>query len=172
MKKPNRFKKVESIKKLIRYDLPIPKTIFIFDFKKQEKEIDNFLKNREIVTIRSDKEGKTDFCPHYLRCPRAKAKKFIKKLTAKDYAVILQAYVFIRTKRISGNILTLKNHILMELMGLGPLTWLNREGRVEERLKFKRHNFKLVEHAGKKLVRRKKLINILRTVKDIPPYRE
>jgi len=166
------FKKIEGIKELQTYNLPIPDTIFIFNFKKQEKEIDKFLKNKENITIRTDKRGNTDFCPHILRCPKSKAKPFIKKITAKGYATILQEYLPIRKNRIlSGNILILKNHILMELMGVGPLTWLNREGRVEEQIKFRKDNLKEVEHLGKRLVRKKKLVNIVKMVKNIPPYK-
>jgi len=165
------FKKIESIKKLQKYNLPIPETIFIFNLKKQEKEIEKFLKNKEIVTIRSDKKGSTDFCPHNLRCPKNKVKPFIKKITKNGYAVILQKYLPIRKNRIlSGNILILKNHILMELMGVGPLTWLNREGKIKEQIKFKKDNLNEMEQSGKKLVKKKKLINIARLVKNIPPY--
>ena len=171
MGKLNEFKKIKGIKYLKKYNLPIPETIFIFDFKKQEKEIDDFLKNRRIVTIRSDKKGKTDFCPHNLRCERSKAKNLIKKLISRGYAVILQRYIPIRRDRVSGNILALKNHILIELMGTGPLTWLNRDGRVEEQIKVENDSFKKVGHLGKRLVTKKELTIILRAVKNVPPYK-
>ena len=74
------FQKIKSIKEIQKYKLPYPKTIFIFNFRKQKKEIDKFLKNKENITIRTDKKGKTDFCPHILRCPKNKAKPFIKKI--------------------------------------------------------------------------------------------
>ena len=166
------FKKIGGIKELQIHNLPIPDTIFIFNSRKQEKEIDKFLKNKENITIRTDKRGNTDFCPHILRCPKNEAKPFIKKITAKGYAAILQEYLPIRKNRIlSGNILILKNHILMELMGVGPLTWLNREGRVEEQIKLRKGNLKEVEHLGKRLVEKKKLVNIVKMVKNIPPYK-
>ena len=166
------FLKIKSIKEIQKYKLPCPETIFVFNFKRQEKEIDKFLKNKENITIRTDKKGKTDFCPHILRCSKNKAKPFIKEITAKGYAAILQQYLPIRKNRIlSGNILILKNHILMELMGVGPLTWLNREGRMEEQVKFRKNNLREVEHSGKKLVGRKKLVNIVKMVRNIPPYK-
>jgi hypothetical protein len=166
------LKKIEGIKKLQKYNLPMPETIFIFNFKKQEKEIEKFLENKKIITIRSDKKGNTDFCPNDLRCPKNKTKAFIKKITKNGYAVILQEYLPIRKNRIfSGNILVLKNHIIMELMGVGPLTWLNREGKMKEQIKFKKDNLRELEHSGRKLVRKKKLINIAKLVKNIPPYK-
>jgi len=164
--------KIKSIKEIQKYKLPHPETIFIFNFKKQEKEIDKFSKNKENITIRTEKKGDTDFCPHFLRCPRNKVKPFVKKITSEGYVAILQKYLPIRKNRIlSGNVLILKNHILMELMGVGPLTWLNREGRIEEQIKFKKDNLKEVEHSGKRLVNKKRLVNILKMVKNIPPYR-
>ncbi len=170
--KPDGFKKIESIKKLQRYNLPIPETIFIFNFGKQEKEIEKFLKDKEFITIRSDKKGGADFCPCSLRCPRNKAKSFIKEVIRKGYAAILQRYIPIRKNRIlSGNILILKNHILMELMGVGPLTWLNRKGKLEERVRLRKDNLYKLERWGKKLVEKKKLINIVKLVKNIPPYK-
>lgn len=170
--KPDGFKKIESIKKLQRYNLPIPETIFIFNFGKQEKEIEKFLKDKEFITIRSDKKGGADFCPCSLRCPRNKAKSFIKEVIRKGYAAILQRYIPIRKNRIlSGNILILKNHILMELMGVGPLTWLNRKGKLEEQVRFRKDNLYKLERWGKKLVEKKKLINIVKLVKNIPPYK-
>jgi len=164
------FKKIKGIKILQKYNLPQPKTIFIFDFKKQEKEIDDFLKNKRIVTIRSDKRGQTDFCPLSVGCPKNKAKQQIKKLIPKGYVAILQEYIPIRS-RVSGNILILKNYILVELMGTGPLSLLNREGKVEEQVKLKRGNLKEVEHFGKRLISKKELVKILKLVKRVPAYK-
>ncbi len=163
------FKKIESIKKLQKYKLPITQTIFIFDFKKQEKEIDDFLKNKRIVTIRSDKIGSTDFCPLSIGCPRNKAKTLIKKINSKGYAVILQQYVPVRSKA-SGNILILKKHILVELMGTGALSLMNREGEIEEQIKFRKKDLTEVSHFGKRLIRKRELINILKMVKKMPVY--
>lgn len=73
------LKKVNSIKKLQKYNLPTPETIFIFNFKKQEKEIDDFLKRKKIISIRSDKVKKSTFCPNFPRCPKNKVKIFAKK---------------------------------------------------------------------------------------------
>jgi len=164
------FKKIEGIKILQKYNLPQPKTIFIFDFKKQEKEIDDFLKNKRIVTIRSDKRGKTDFCPLNIGSPQNKVKQQIKKLIPKGYVVILQEYIPVRS-RVSGNILILKNHILVELMGTGSLSLLNRDGKVEEQVKLEKGNFKEVEHFGKRLISKKELVKILKLVKRVPTYK-
>ena len=163
------FKKIESIKKLQRYNLPIPETIFIFNFKKQEKEIEKFLKNKKIVTIRSDKKGSTDFCPLIIGCQKNKAKSLIKEISSKGYAVILQQYVPVRS-RVSGNILILKKHILAELMGTGALSLMNREGKIEEQIKFKKKDLTEVSHFGKQLIKKRDLTNILKMVKKIPVY--
>ena len=163
------FKKIESIKKLQNYNLPIPETIFIFNFKKQEKEIEKFLKNKKIVTIRSDKKGGTDFCPLIIGCQKNKAKSLIKEISSKGYAVILQQYVPVRS-RVSGNILILKKHILAELMGTGALSLMNREGKIEEQIKFKKKDLTEVSHFGKRLIKKRDLTNILKMVKKIPVY--
>lgn len=167
-----KYKKIESIKRIKNYHLPHPETIFIFKFDEQEKEIDSFLKDKKIVTIRTDKKGYSDFLPCYLRCPKSKVKEKIKELSAKNYAVILQNYIPIRKDRkVSGNILILKKDILVELMGKGPLTWLNREGKIEERLRLKKNNLKEIEHFGKRLIKKRELADILKLVKNIKPYK-
>lgn len=165
------FKKIESIRKLQKYKLPTPETIFIFDFKKQEKEIDDFLKGKEFITVRSDKKGRTDFCPCDLRCPRSRAKAFIGKIIGKGYAAILQRYIPIRKNRLlSGNILVLKNEILLELMGSGPLTLLNRKGKLEEQIRLKKDKFYEISHQGRRLIGKKNLINLAKLVRNVPPY--
>jgi len=171
MEKFKGLKKIEGIKALQKYGLPMPETIFVSDFKKQETEIDRFLKNKRIITVRSDTVGKTDFAPLSLRCERCKAKLFVKNLVKKGFVAILQRYVPIRRDRVSGNILILKNYILMELMGTGPLTWLNRGGLVQEQAKFKKNSFLEVEHFGKRLIQKSGLVKILKMVKDIPTYK-
>jgi len=169
--KPKRFLKIESIKKLQKYGLPIPKTIFVFDFKKQEKEIDEFLKNRKYITVRSDKREDTDFCPHWLGCPVKKAKNFIRKITLQGYAVILHEMVPIYRERASGNILVLKKYFFIELMGVGPLTWITREGKISEWIKVRKSDLKEVSHTGKRFLKKKELKNILKLAKRVPPYR-
>lgn len=171
MKKLNRFKKIKSIKDLEKYGLPTPKTIFIFDFKKQKKEIEDFIKNRDHVMIRSDKENDIGLFPHNLTCPQNEALKLIKKLTLKNYAVILQEYVPWQDDKITGNILILRNNILIELMKGGPSTLLNREGRVDEYKKIKKDNLREIERFGKRIIKKKDLNNILRMVKHLPPYK-
>lgn len=167
-----KYKKIESIKKIKNYGLPYPETIFIFKFSEQKKEIENFLKDKKFVTIRTDKKGYSDFSICYLRCPKGKVKEKIKELTVKNYAVILQSYIPIRkSRKISGNILILKNDILVELIGKGPLTWLNREGKIEERVRFKKNNLKEIEHFGKRLIEKEQLTGILKLAKNIKPYK-
>jgi hypothetical protein len=165
----NGFKKIESIKKLQKYKMPTAQTVFIFDFKKQEKEIDNFLKNRRLVTIRSDKKGRTYFCPLSIGCPRNKAKSLIKKISSKGYAVLLQEYVPVRSK-VSGNILILKKNILVELIRTGALSLMDREGKFEEQIKFKKKDLTEVSHFGKRLIKKQELINIVKMVKKMPVY--
>lgn len=167
----NRFLKIEGIKEAARYNLPISKTIFIFDYEKQGEEIDDFTRDRDYVSIRSDSKNGTDFCPHNLKCPAKKAKEFIKDLNLHGYAVILQDYVPWEGNIASGNILILKNHILLELMKEGPLIWLNRDGAIEERIKFLKSNLEEVSHFGKRLIKKKDLMNLLMTIKDIPVYK-
>lgn len=171
MRNLKELKKVKSIEKLRKYGLPIPETTFIFDFKKQEREIDDFLVSKRIVTIRSDKENQTDFCPHDLRCERNAVKDFTKKLNAQGYVAILQRYVPIRRDRVSGNILVLKNRILIELMGTGPLTQLNRDGKVLEQIVLAKKNLKEIGHFGKRLISRKELVGILKKINNFPPYK-
>jgi len=164
------LEKIESIKELRKYKLPIPQTIFISDFEKQEEEIENFLRNKKIVTIRSDKKGSTDFCPLIIGCQKNKAKSLIKKISSKGYAVILQKYVPVKS-RVSGNILILKKHILVELIGTGSLSLMNREGKIEEQIKFKKRDLTEESHFGKRLIRKQDLIAILKMIKKIPPYK-
>ena len=167
----NKFFKIEGIKEAAKYKLPIPKTIFIFDYKKQDREIDDFLKDRDYLEIRSDSKNGTDFCPHNLECPSKKAKEFIKDLNLHGFAAILQDYVPWEGDIASGNILILEKHILLELMGEGPLIWLNRDGTIEERIKFDKSSLKEVDHSGKRLIPKKDLLHLLKIVKDIPVYK-
>lgn len=167
-----KYKKIESIKELQEYRLPVAKSIFIFNFKKQEEEIDNFLKDKKFITIRTDKGGYADFLPCHIRYPGNKAKEKIRELIAKKYAVIFQNYIPLRKDgEVSGNILILKKDIMVELMGKGPLTWLNREGKTDERLRLKKDNLREVYHCGKRLIKKRDLVGILKLVKNIKPYK-
>jgi len=174
-KKLDKFKKIKGIKEVQRYGLPLPETIFIFDFEKQEKELNNFLKDREYVAIRSDKENGLDFCPHNLRCPRDKAKKLIKDLILKGFAIILHEQNHIPLgkdqNKVSGNILILKKYMLIELMRGEPLILLNRDGKVDEHIKVDKNNLKEVKHFGERIIKEETLNKILKMVKPIPPYK-
>ena len=170
MKDLDKFRKVKGVKDLEQYDLTTPQTIFIFDFKKQEKEIDTFIKNRDRLMIRSDKENELDFCPHNLICPKAEAKDFIKKLTSKKFVVILQECISWKEDKLSGNIMTLKNDVVVELMRGGPLIFLNRDGQVDEYLKVNKKGL-VVEYSGRKIINKTDLDKILKMVKKLPPYK-
>jgi hypothetical protein len=165
------FIKIKEQQEVARYGLPMPETIYIYNFDKQEKEIDEFLKNKEFVTIRSDKKTEHDFCPHDLKCPKNKAKPLIKKLISEKYAIILQQYIPIEKDRTSGNILILKKYIVVELMGEGPLIWLTRDGRVDEWAVFEKKDLKETNHVGKRIISSNDLKKILKRVADLPPYK-
>ena len=166
----DKFKKVKGIKDLEQYDLPTPQTAFIFDFDKQEKEVDTFIKNRSYLMIRSDKENELDFCPHNLICPRTEAKDFVKKLTSKKFVVILQECISWKEDKLSGNIMTLKNDVVVELMRGGPLIFLNRDGQVDEYLKVNKKG-SVLEYSGKKIIDKTDLDKILKMIKKLPPYK-
>jgi len=175
MDRTRKFKKIEGIKEVKKYGLPLPETIFIFNFKKQEKEIDDFVRDRKYVAIRSDKENDIYFCPHNLRCPRDRAKKLIKELTSKGYAVIIHEQNHIPfgkdQNQVSGNILILKKYMLIELMRGEPLVLLNRDGEVDEYIKIRRDNLKEIQHLGKRIIKKEDLNNILRTIDHLPPHK-
>ncbi len=160
------FAKIDSIIRLQKLGLPIPQTVFIFDAEKQKAEIENFIRNRELVMIRSDKKRKTDFCPHNLACPKHEAKEFIKKLNAEGYAAILQEHVPFNAYA-SGNIMLLKNKMIIEMMEGSPLTKLNREGKLDEHIFLERFNGRReIRHHGKRILSR----NILKKVLDLVEY--
>lgn len=167
-----KFFKIESIKEIEKYGLSIPETIFIFDFKKEEKEIDKFLKKEKVVSIRSDKAGNPRFCPNIPRCENTKAKPLVKKINKQGYAVILHEYLPTRKGRIAaGHILILENYILMELIGSGPVSRLDRQGVVEETIKFRKNDLKEVEHFGRRLAKKEALKSIAKLVENIPPFK-
>ena len=170
--KRDKFSKIESLKEIKKYSLPYPETVFIFDFEKDEKEIDKFLAGKKIVSIRSDKKGEPRFCPNIPRCPKVKVKPLVKKINQQGYAVILHEYLPVKKGRIAaGHILILKNHILMELIGSGPVSRLDRQGAVEEIIKFRKNDLREVEHFGRKLTEKGALRKIAKLVKDIPAFK-
>ncbi len=170
--KSDKFAKIESIKELREYGLPVPETVFIFNFAKQEKEIDKFLRGKKFVSVRSDKAGSTDYCPHMLRCPHSKAKGFIKTVIEGGCAAVLQKYTPLKKGEIvSGNILALENRILVELMDVGPLVWLTRKGEVAEQVIFDKKSLKETGHFGKRLISSSKLAKIARYALPLAPYR-
>lgn len=169
--KSAKFLKIESIKKLKKYGLPTPETIFVFDYKKQEKEVDDFLNGKKIVSVRSDKVGKTSFCPNIPRCPKAKAKELVADINKKGFAVILHEYLPVKKGRIvAGHILVLKNHLMIELIGWGAVSRLDRDGGLEEQIKLRKDNLKETEHFGKRLIKGKVLSNVAKLVRSIPIF--
>ncbi len=160
------FAKIDSIIQIRKLGLPTPETVFVFDAEKQEAEIDGFLKNRELVMIRSDKNGCEGKCPHNLKCPKHEAKEFIKKLNSEGFAAILQEHVPFNAFA-SGNIMLLKNRMIIEMTEGSPLTKLNREGKLDEHIVLGRFNGrKEISHHGKRLLAR----NILKKVLDLVEY--
>jgi hypothetical protein len=167
----DKFNKIEGQKEVKKYGLPMSDTHFIFSYKKQEKEINDFLSNKKFVSIRTDSKINPDFCPHDLKCPVSKAKEFIKDLNSKKYAVILSEFIPWIGDKVSGNILVLKNFYVIELMGEGPLVWLTREGRVDEWAVFQKNDLSEVRHSGKRIVPKKEIQKILDLIKNIPLYK-
>lgn len=165
-KAENSFSKINSIIQLQRLGLPTPETVFIYDAETQDAEIDGFLKDREFVMIRSDKKDSAGKCPHNLKCPKHEAKDFIKKLNSEGFAAILQEHVPFNAYA-SGNILLLKNKMIVEMMEGSPLTKLNREGKLDEHIVMERFNGrKEIRHNGKRLLTR----NIIKKVLDLVEY--
>ena len=168
------LEKIESIKRILDNNLPFPKTIFVFDYKKREKEIEEFIKDREYVMIRSDKRN-TKLCPHYLKCPKNEAKNFIKKLNSEGYIAIVHDMSYIKNydfnNEIAGNVLLLKNNFIVEIVKGGPVAKLNRFGEMDESIKISRQSLKQIEHSGKRIIDKKKLNKILKMVNHLPPYK-
>ncbi len=160
------FLKIASIMEIRKLGLPSPETVFVFNSAKQEREIENFLRNRELVMIRSDRKDSAGKCPHNLACPKREAKEFIRRLNSEGYAVILQEHVPFNAYA-SGNILLLKDKMIIELMEGSPLTKLNRFGMMDEHMRLDRFNGrKEFFHNGKRILSR----NILKKVLDMVEY--
>jgi|GEM_PF-1658058 len=170
----NGLKKLESIKRILDNNLPFPKTIFVFDCKKQEKEIEEFIKNRKYVMIRSDKRD-AKLCPHYLKCPRNEAMNFIRKLNSDGYVAIVHDLSYLKNysfdDEVSGNVLLLKNHFIIEVVKGGPLTKLNRFGEMDESIRINRHSFEEVAHSGKRIIDKERLNKVLKMVNHLPAYK-
>lgn len=174
------MEKIKSIMEIQKLGLPFPETIFIFDYKKQEKEIEEFLKNRKRVMIRTDKHGALE-CPHKLDCPKEEAKEIIKKFISNGYAVILSEYVPMTWKedggrliptgengaRFSGNILFLEEKIIVEIMRGNPLTLLARHGIVDEHILLDKYTLKEIFHWGERIIDRKTLERIIEMLNGI-----
>jgi len=164
--------KIESLQRLVRYGLPIPATLLVFDCGKQEKEIDAFLRGKKHVSIRADKMNDSQFCPSIPRCPSAKAKSFCRKISKQGFTVILHEYFPLRKGRIAcGHVLTLKEHILFELVDRGAVSRLDREGEVEEIIKFRKSDLAEAEHSGKRTASPAALKKIARLVRNIPCFK-
>ncbi len=154
------FAKIKSIMKIQELGLPFPETIFIFDAEKQDDEIEEFLKDRELVIIRTDSMGNPENCPNKLDCPSAEAKQAIKKFNSKGYAAILSEFVPFDAK-FSGNILFLSDRIIIETMKGNPLTLMNRHGIVHEHIHMD-SSLKEIFHWGKRVADAETLEKIIR----------
>jgi len=168
----DKLPKIESLKRLKRYGLPIPETLFIFDFKKQEKEIDEFLRGKKEISIRADRVDDSQFCPSIPRCPVNKAKSLCKKINGQGYVVILHEYFPLKKGRIAcGHILTLKKYIIFELVDRGAVSRLDREGEVEEIVKLRKKDLAESEHFGRRTAKRSALKKVAVLVKNIPCFK-
>ena len=168
MEKLDKFKKIKGIEELKKYGLPTIKTIYIFNFNKQKKEVENFIRNKDFLVVRTDREDDPISAPRNLKCPKNRVEKLIKELNLKGYVAILQEPVLLSENKLSGSILILEDYLLIELMKGGPLTWLMRYGKVDEHIKLRKDNLEEVEHFGKKLIKKNDLNSILRQVNSIP----
>lgn len=162
------YEKVKGIIKLKELGLPTPQTIFVKDLELQRNDVNNFLMNKELVMVRSDKEGQPTHCPRNLKCKPIDAKEFIKKLNEDNYIAILQDYVPLNN-RYSGNILTLSDSFIVELVRGGPTSKLNRDGIMHEHLRLDSQG-SIIQHNGEEVIPRNELSMILKRVKDLPKY--
>lgn len=170
--KSDRLPKIKSLERLKRYGLPIPETLFIFNFKKQEKEADEFLKGKRFVSIRADKVGGSQFCPSVPRIEAGKAKSLCRKINSQGYIVILHEYFPLKKGRIAcGHIMTLRGQIVFELVDRGAVSRLDREGEVKEIIKIRKKDLVETEHFGKRTASRKSLRKLALLVKNIPCYK-
>ncbi len=163
----NGMEKIKNILEIKNLNLPMPETVFVFDLRKQEKEIEEFINGKEFVMIRSDKKGNRNNCPHNLKCHANNAKSFIEKLNKEGFVAILQEHVPFNAF-FSGNVLLLKNKIIIEVMEGSPLTLMNRYGKVDEHLQIERFTRKEIKHYGKRVLTRNIFEKILNLVEYLP----
>ncbi len=168
----NFFEKVTSIINIQELGLPTPETIFISDSDVQIKDIEDFIENRNILTIRSDKIGQTEYCPHNLKCPKHEVINFVRELNSNEFVAIIQEYIpweepdFFTI--LSGNILLLKKYIVIEMMEGGPITLLNRYGKMDEHIQIKRYNnFEETFHFGNRLISKNNLHKVLKLTENL-----
>lgn len=141
-----RYSKLEAIERVMRHGLPLPRTIFVLDWQKQAKEVEEFLNGREWVSIRTDKPN-AHYCPNNLECPAELAAQQIKQFLEQGYAVILSEYVPFNALA-SGNCLVLSQRLIVECMRGSPLTLLNRYGKLDEHLQLDRRSGRVLFHWG------------------------
>ncbi len=96
-------------------------------------------------------------------------------MISKGFAIILHEQNHIPLgegqNKVSGNILILKKYMLIELMRGEPLILLNRDGKVDERIKVDKKNLKEIKHFGERIIKKETLNKILKMIKDVPPYK-
>jgi len=160
------YDKVNSIIKLKELGLPTPPTVFVNDLETQRNEVNNFLLDKEYVMIRSDRAGKSNYCPRLLKCNAREAKDFINKLNNDGYIAILQEHVPLNN-RYSGNILVLEGSFIIESMRGGPGSKLTREGVLHEHLRISKEGMILHQH-GESVIPKKDIEKLINNVKDLP----
>ncbi|VVB74206.1 Uncharacterised protein [Candidatus Tiddalikarchaeum anstoanum] len=160
------YEKIQGIIKLQKLKLPTPSTVFVADYEIQEQEINEFLLGREYVMIRSEKIGQSTHCPRNLKCPVFEAKKFITELNKDNYVAIVQDYIPLNNLY-SGNILLLNNSFIIEAMQGGPVSKLNREGKVDIHLRINKEG-KVIFKQGIELIPSSDISRIIGLVKDLP----
>jgi len=160
------YPKINGIIKLRNLGLPTPKTLIINDYELQKQEINNFLMMRKFVMIRSEKEGQSTHCPSMIQCPINQAGSFIKELNTNGYAAIVQDYIPLNNIY-SGNILVLNDSFIIEVMKGGPVSKLNREGKVDEHLRISKAG-DTITHFGSNVIPINDVKKIISKVKDLP----
>ncbi|MFA5405836.1 MAG: hypothetical protein WC307_00555 [Candidatus Nanoarchaeia archaeon] len=160
------YDKIKGIIKLKEWGLPTPSTLFVNNHESQKEEVNNFLMNRELVMVRSERLGQSTNCPRKLKCSPYEAREFISKLNNDGYVAIVQDYVPLNNKY-SGNILVFTTSIIIEAMHGGPVSKLNREGIMHEHIRLGADGRVLIKH-GQEVIPYKELLSVLDKLKGLP----
>ncbi|MBN1923236.1 MAG: hypothetical protein JW791_00570 [Nanoarchaeota archaeon] len=159
------YEKITSIMRIQELNLPTPKTVFVSDVESQNEELNNFLKGKDFVIIRSDKVGQASHCPSNIKCDSSNAESFISDLNKQGYAAIVQNHVPLNN-RFSGNVLILSDCYIIEVMRGGPVSKLNREGVVHEHLRINK-NGSLLFHYGERVIPEEDIKRVISRVQGL-----